>query len=330
MKVRILILVFVAIGAATGWHFYENYRAEHEPLVLYGNVDIRGVDLGFRVGGRVSELLVDEGDVVKAGDLLAKLDAEPFRRELEQARGSLAVAKAEEELKKAGYRKEDIAEARAQLAQTMAIAANAKRSFDRQAKLLETRGVSRQSYEDAEAALEEADARVAVAQASLTEMEAGFRQEEIDAAIANAKQAEAAVSLAEIRHADTELKSPSAGIVITRAVEPGAIVQMGSTVLSLSLEDPVWVRAYVSESQLGKFPPGTKVLLTTDSRPDQPYHGKVGFVSPRAEFTPKPVETTELRTSLVYRLRIVVEDSDGALRQGMPVTVRPNIEPDHE
>ena len=91
--------------------------------------------------------------------------------------------------------------------------------------------------------------------------------------------------------------------------------------LSLSLEQPVWVRAYVHERELGRVPPGTKVLLATDGRPDRPFHGKVGFVSPRAEFTPKSVETPELRTSLVYRLRVVVEDSDGSLRQGMPVTV---------
>ena len=166
-------------------------------------------------------------------------------------------------------------------------------------------------------------------------MEAGFRSEEIAAAEAAAGaaeagvgaseaavlQADAAVKTAEIRLADTELKSPSDGIVITRALEPGSIIQAGPTVMTLSLEKPVWVRAYVHEPQLGKFPPGTRVTLRTDGNPDHVFHGTVGFVSPRAEFTPKSVETEELRTSLVYRLRIVVEDSDGSLRQGMPVTV---------
>ena len=109
--------------------------------------------------------------------------------------------------------------------------------------------------------------------------------------------------------------------MLTRALEPGAVVQAGATVLSISLEKPVWVRAYVHERELGEFPTGRRVLLTTDGKPEKPYHGKVGFVSPKAEFTPKSVETPELRTSLVYRLRIVVEDADDALRQGMPVTV---------
>lgn len=330
MKLRILVLVALVVAATTGWHFFEKYRSENGPVILYGNVDIRGVDLGFRVGGRVSELLVDEGSSVKAGESIARLDEEPFLRELDQARASLKAARANERLKKSGYRKEDIQQARAQFEQAEAVAANSQRSFDRQARLLKTEGTSRQSYEDAETSLEEAKARAEVARASLAQMEAGFREEEIAAAVASTKQAEAAVSLSEIRLADAELKSPSDGLVITRAVEAGAVVQQGATVLSLSLEDPVWVRAYVHEPQLGRFPPGTEVLLTTDSRPERPYHGRVGFVSPRAEFTPKSVETSELRTSLVYRLRIVVEDSDGGLRQGMPVTILLNHEPVHE
>ena len=91
---------------------------------------------------------------------------------------------------------------------------------------------------------------------------------------------------------------------------------------TLTLTNPVWVRAYVSENELGQAQPGRKVLLETDSRPGKPYHGHVGFVSPTAEFTPKSVETPALRTDLVYRLRIVVTDADPLLRQGMPVTIR--------
>jgi HlyD family secretion protein len=162
---------------------------------------------------------------------------------------------------------------------------------------------------------------VKAAEAKLKLLESGFRTEEIAAADAKVEQAKAAHATAALRLQDTELKAPSDGVVLTRSLEPGAIVQAGATAISLSLENPVWVRAYVHERELGQVPPGTKVLLTTDSRPDKAFHGKVGFVSPRAEFTPKSVETPELRTSLVYRLRVVVEDSDGSLRQGMPVTV---------
>lgn len=99
------------------------------------------------------------------------------------------------------------------------------------------------------------------------------------------------------------------------------MLSASSTVLTLSLTQPVWVRAYVSEADLGKAVPGSEMTLYTDSRPGKPYHGKVGFVSPTAEFTPKSVETTDLRTDLVYRLRVIVSDPDDALRQGMPVTL---------
>ena len=126
---------------------------------------------------------------------------------------------------------------------------------------------------------------------------------------------------------DTVLASPSEGVVLTRAQEPGAILQTGTPVLTLSLKRPVWVRAYVDEPNLGRIHPGMKVQVFTDSRPEKPYSGQIGYISPRAEFTPKNVETAELRTSLVYRLRVVVEDADEGLRQGMPVTVLPQGTP---
>ena len=349
MKKAIPVILILAALAGGGWYFYGKYRSEHEPLVLQGNVDIRGVDLGFRVSGRIAEVLKDEGDAVKPGELLARIDKEPYENELaqanaaqaqakaalSQAEAALAQAKADNDLKRAGYRSEEIDQARATRAQAAVTMDNAQRTYDRQSELVKTKGVSRQNFENAEAAFHEAEQRLKLAEANLRQLESGFRKEEVDAAEAAVKaaeagvesakaaveQAEAAVKTSALRLSDTELKSPSDGIVITRALEPGAIVQAGPTVLSLSLENPVWVRAYVHEPDLGKFPPGTKVTLVTDGAPDHTFHGTVGFVSPRAEFTPKTVETKELRTSLVYRLRVIVEDSDGSLRQGMPVTV---------
>jgi HlyD family secretion protein len=349
MKKAIPLILILAALAGGGWYFYGKYRSEHEPLVLQGNVDIRGVDLGFRVSGRIAEVLKDEGDAVKAGELLARIDKEPYENELAQAKAAeaqaraalsqskatLAQAKADADLKRAGYRSEEIDQARAARAQAAVTMDNAQRTYDRQSELVKTKGVSRQNFENAEAAFHEAVQRLKLAEANLRQLESGFRIEEVaaaEAAVGAAEagvgsaeaavaQAEAAVKTAAIRLADTELKSPSDGVVITRALEPGAIVQAGPTVLSLSLENPVWVRAYVHEPDLGKFPSGTKVTLFSDGAPDHLFHGTVGFVSPRAEFTPKTVETKELRTSLVYRLRVIVDDSDGSLRQGMPVTV---------
>lgn len=321
MKKIIVILVILAIAGIGGWQIYHRYEKEHEPLRLYGNVDIRGVDLGFRVGGKLSEVLKDEGDLIKAGETLARIDGAPYQREIEQAKASLGAAEAELSLKKAGYRPEDIEQARATLAQNQASRDNAKRVYDRQVELIRGGSIAKQDLETAQTAYEEASQRVKVSEASLKQQEAGFRIEEIQAATAQVEQARAALESANIRLSDTELKAPSDGTLMTRALEPGTIVQVGATVLGMSLDHPVWVRAYVHEPELGRVPPGTEVLLHTDSRPDKPYHGKVGYVSPRAEFTPKSVETPHLRTSLVYRIRIIVSDADVSLRQGMPVTV---------
>jgi HlyD family secretion protein len=321
MKKLFLAILLLALASFIAWRVREWFIQSTGELKLYGNVDIRGVDLGFRVGGKLVEVLKDEGDSVKAGEVIARIDPLPYQHDLAKAEAEQATAEADLALKSAGYRAEEIEQARAAVEESHVIVRDARSVRERHAALLGGGGTSKQNVESAQAALDEAEQRVKVAEAKLKLLEAGFRPEEIAAAKARVAQAKAAVSMAKLRVEDSELKTPSDGIVLTRALEPGAVVQAGATVLSLSLENPVWVRAYVHETELGSFPSGRKVLLTTDGRPDRPYHGQVGFVSPKAEFTPKSVETPELRTSLVYRLRVVVSDADKELRQGMPVTV---------
>lgn len=181
-------------------------------------------------------------------------------------------------------------------------------------------GTSRQNLENAEAARDESEQQVKVAEARFKLLESGFRSEEISAAREKVALAKAAQATAELRLNDTHLLAAADGVVLTRAAEAGSIVQPGATIFGVSLENPVWVRAYANETLLPQLAPGTEVLLHVDGV-DRDYHGKVGFVSPKAEFTPKSVETPELRTLLVYRLRIVVSDPDAQLRQGMPVTI---------
>ena len=149
----------------------------------------------------------------------------------------------------------------------------------------------------------------------------GPRQEDIDAARAQLAAEEAAVVQSERRQADSDLIAPSDGVILTRAREKGAIVASGETVFTLTLTSPVWVRTYVNERDLGRIHPGMVASVATDSQPDKLYPGRIGFISPMAEFTPKTVETRELRTNLVYRLRVLVDNPDNGLRQGMPVTV---------
>lgn len=189
----------------------------------------------------------------------------------------------------------------------------------RQKELISTGAVAQQTLEQSLSKRDQA--QVKVNQEQVRSLTKGFRVEEIEESDGLLKSAVADLDKAKLALADATLKAPSNGMIITRAVEPGSMLNAGATTLTLSLVNPVWVRAYANEQDLGRVPSGTKVLLHTDSRPDKPYHGQVGFVSPTAEFTPKSVETTDLRTALVYRMRIIVTDPDSVLRQGMPVTV---------
>lgn len=323
MKKRIpFILLILALGAgALLWTQYRRRGAGTAPVTLYGNVDIREVNLGFRVAGRIAEVLRDEGDSAQAGEVLARLDPAPYERALAETQAQVESLAARVRWLEAGYRTEEVAQARAVLREREVTLANAERIFRRQEELLASRAVSQQDRDDAEARAREAQARLASAQEQLRLLEAGFRPEEIQQARADLARAKAALARAELQVEDTVLRAPAAGVVLTRAQEPGAVVQAGATVLTLSLREPVWVRAYIREPDLGKIHPGMAVHIYTDSRPAKPYRGKIGYISPRAEFTPKTVETTELRTSLVYRLRVVVENPDEGLRQGMPVTV---------
>jgi HlyD family secretion protein len=325
MKKRLALLaVLLALAGVGVWALRGKLARPGNPqtLQLFGNVDIREVNLGFRVPGRLSEVACDEGDPVKPGDVLARLDDEPYRREADEARGQVGSLRARVQLLESGNRPQEIAQATALVREREVTAANDERLYKRQEELFASKTVSIQERDDAEARFREADARLKSAREQLALLQAGFRTEEIAQARADLAKAEAALASAQLRLDDTVLKSPALGVILTRAQEPGAILQAGSTVLTVSLTEPVWVRAYVGEPDLGRIHPGMKAEIFTDSRPGKPYAGQVGFISPRAEFTPKNVETIELRTSLVYRLRIVVENPDEGLRQGMPVTAK--------
>lgn len=317
-----LVLALVAGAAAAGYYALRVENGTGE-LRLYGNVDIREVDLAFRVPGRLAEVRVDEGDPVRAGDLLAVLDDRPYRAALDAAlagRDQAAAALAKYE---AGNRAQEIAQARALVEQLDAELKNAATTAGRMKELFTDGAVSRQALDDAVAARDALAARLQSARKALDLQYAGFRDEDVRAAAASLRAAQAAVDAARTDQDDTRLIAPSDGTVLSRVREPGAMAAAGAVVLVVSLDRPVWVRAYVPEPRLGEVRPGMAVRVYTDGRPDKPYEGTVGFVSPVAEFTPKNVETEALRTDLVYRLRVVVRNADGGLRQGMPVTVLP-------
>lgn len=269
---KILLFLLLAVAAGGGYMLYgeerQLLRGAGGAIVLYGNVDIRDVALGFRVSGRIAEVRCEEGDRVRHGDVVAVLDKRPFL--------------------------DDVTLHTAQMEEAEVTRNKVEKPFQRRAQLTKIGAISTEERDDAEAARDEAQAQV--------------------------KSAQARLQIALTNLEDTEILAPSDGVILTRVREPGAVVAAGDPVYTLALDSPVWVRTYIDEPNLGHVYPGQKASVSTDSGHE--YEGQVGFISPQAEFTPKSVETAQLRTDLVYRLRVIVNNPDKSLRQGMPVTVR--------
>ena len=320
----VLVLAVVAVGIATWAVLSGRLAARSAPstvLTLYGNVDVRQVELGFRVAGRLQTVDFEEGQAVRAGTLMATLDAHPFEDELHVAEADVAAQDANLQKLLAGNRAPEIARARAAVDEATASQQNAHTSLKRAQMLLDSGAMPPSTYDDAVAASRVADARLASASEEHRLLVQGFRSEEIAAGRAMLQAARARLNAAQTSLADTRLLAPSDGVVISRVREPGAIVSPSDVVYVLSLTQSVWVRAYVAEPLLGKLRLGMEVSVTSDTTPSRPVRGHLGFISPTAEFTPKSVETSQLRTDLVYRLRIIVDEADAGLHQGMPVTI---------
>jgi len=317
----LLAAVLLAAGIGGGVWFYFTHRPRDEStLVLQGNVDVRQVNLAFKVEGRIEKLAVDEGDTVKAGQIIASLDKRYFQDDLRAARARRDNAAAILARLEHGSRPEEIAQARAQLAQQQANLVLARANLKRAEELAPSGGICKEELDQRRQSVAICEANIHYAQQALRLVEIGPRQEDIDAARAQLAGEEAAVIQSERRLADSDLRAPGPGTILTRAREKGAIVQAGETVFTLTLAAPVWVRTYINERDLGRIHPDMAAEVRTDSAPGKVYSARVGFISPTAEFTPKTVETRELRPDLVYRLRIVVAKPDWGFRQGMPVT----------
>src|SRR5690349_11891151 len=242
-QTRVAALVAaVAIAGVAAWYFLGNPQADGGPLVLTGNVDIRQVNLAFNVEGRIDSMLVHEGDSVKEGQKLAVVEASYYRDALDIAHARLEAQRAQLAKLEAGSRPEEIALARANVAEAQAAFANARAVRQRQYELARREVTSQQTLEDAETAFDRAQARLEVVRQQLALALAGPRQEDISAARAQVEADKGALSLVERRVADTVLQAPGAGTILTRVLEPGAIVLPGSTVYALAITDPVWIR----------------------------------------------------------------------------------------
>jgi HlyD family secretion protein len=318
----IVILLTISAVFAGIWLWQSSHdKAMDKDLVLYGNVDIRQVDLAFNAYERILHVFAEEGDSVEKGKLLATLETERLIHELArteaqaQSQGEV-VARLE-----AGTRPEEIRKARADVKAAEAEANNAIINFERMKSLADEGFATIQHSDDAKAAAEEATARLQATREELELALIGPRKEDIAAAKATLKAYEEERAVAQRRLEDANLYAPSDGLIQNRVMEPGDMASPQKPVFTLALTNPVWVRAYVPEHDLGKMKLGMTTEISTDSYPGKTYTGWVGFLSPTAEFTPKTVETKELRTKLVYQIRIYVCNPNNELRLGMPATV---------
>jgi HlyD family secretion protein len=272
MKIKAIVLsLLIVIGLViSGLFFYiKENRENRKYLTLFGNVDIRQVDLGFRVFGKVKKLFYDEGDLIKPNDLVATLDDVPY--------------------------KEDLAKAKAKVIELENAYNKANAQFQKRANT-DPDAISKEDFDDSFYKLEEMNASLMFAKASYQR------------AMTNLT--------------DTKLYCPNDGIILTRIREPGSVLNPGEPVFTISLTSLTWIRAYVPEPDLGKIYFGMPAKIIADGTELAVYNGHIGFISPVAEFTPKTVESLDLRTDLVYRLRVIVDDPNKELKQGMPVTIK--------
>lgn len=327
MKKAIVIAAVAAACAAGGWYFWQQGRSSGDgaELVLYGNVDIRQVSLAFEASGRITELAAEEGDAVKAGQVLAKLDTRTLELQEAQARAQASVAEQTLLKLRNGSRPQEIAEAREKVKAAAAETARTAQDLKRAQALWDSpagRAVSRQSLDAAVSASSVAKANEAAAKEALKLAEIGPRSEDIAAAAASLEQARAQVALLAHQVSLGTLYAPQDAVVRSRLLEKGDMASAAKAVYTLALTDPKWVRVYVSEKDLGRVKPGMKAEITTDSNPGKALEGTVGYISSVSEFTPKNVQTEDLRTSLVYETRVLFKDPASELRLGQPATVR--------
>lgn len=292
-----------------------------KPLQLYGNVDIREVALGMRVNGKLSVVNREEGEHVHIGEELAKLDDAPFLENLASAKGEVDSRSATLDKLIAGPRPSEIDKARADVNAKKADLINAEQTLSRIKKLRHNETVSQAALDQAVASFDMAKGDFQSSSAALQYLLDGTRVEDIAVARANLAAAKAQRDSAKTALQDTILVAPADGIIRSRIREPGSILAAGEPVYVLSLVKPLRVRGYVDEPNLARIHPGQMVAISNDTSPEKQYRGTIGFISSTAEFTPKTVETPQLRSNLVYRFFVTLNPNETGLLQGMPVTI---------
>lgn len=319
-KKRILVLFLVAAAiAGTLFYLLTKEKGEKEPFIkISGNIEATEADVGFRVPGRIVNRYVEEGGWVEKGKVLARLDDEDLRNRLELARATLVSAQARLDKLLAGSRPEEIREAEAAVNQAKFDSDNRQIQYERMKLLYERRVIPKETYDNSETALKVAKAALERATQNYLLVKEGPRKEDIDDTRAQVEQAKASLKLAETQLSYTVIYAPFSGVVLVKSAEVGEVVNPGTPVLTLADIEKVWLKAYVSETDLGKIKWGQEVIVTTDLRPKKEYRGRISFISSQAEFTPKSIQTEKERVTLVYRIKVDISNPNHELKPGMP------------
>ena len=322
-KKAVLFLAACLLGLAAYLYHAFCQQDNQEELVLQGNVDVREVSLAFRQSDRILEMLAEEGDRVQKGQVLARLDTRELKLQLQRLNAEIAAQQSTVDKLHNGTRPEEIRQAEGNLRQAQAAAEHAAGVYQRKRDIYTSiAGISQQELDNAYHDMEAKQATMSVAEAALQEAKAGPRQEDIVGAEAGLQ----ALRNEQLRYiyllSQYELQAPDDGVIRSRLLEAGDMASPSKPVFKLSLPGKKWVRAYVPETELGRVYEGQQARVYIDSLPGKAIGGQVGYISGTAEFTPKNVQTEELRTSLVYEVRVYVDDADNVLRLGMPATVR--------
>ncbi|ERP97032.1 membrane protein [Acinetobacter sp. COS3] len=322
--IAVAVVSIIVLLAVVLWFFNKDKNTEQE-LTLYGNVDIRQISLAFEQTGRIQSLSVQEGDKVKKGQVLAELKTDALKIQEQQAEAQLNVQKQAMIEQEVGTRPEQITQAKAQLVSAQAQLDKANKDYQRLQILNKStsgQAISKQELDFAQSNQATAAASVKEREANLALLKKGARAEDRAATKAQYQATQANLDLIKYQLTQSELRSPVDAVVRARLQEAGDMTNPQKAVYTLALTDPKWVRVYVNEKDLDWIKMGSVAQIIRDSKPDQPIHGKIGYISSVAEFTPKTVQTEDIRTTLVYEVRVYVNDPNDQLKMGQPVTVK--------
>ena len=320
--ITIVALAGIAVAVAVSWKTKPWVAAvDTGAVTASGTVDATDVSISFRVPGILRQRPVDEGSVVKPGEVLAALDTREASARLRQAQAAELAAQARLRDTEQGYRPQEIAEAGAQVQQVQANLANLKEEARRSENLYATGAVSRQRRDKDDAAASVAQEQHRAASERLKLLQSGFRKETIAVARAQLAEAQAAVEAAKVALEDLQVTSTINGTVTRKHAEPGETLAAGRPVVTITDVTHPWVRVYMPENQIGQVQLGAPARIKIDTFPDREFTGRVSYVSSQAEFTPKNVQTQEERVKLVFAVNVTVDNPEGALKPGMPADV---------